>query len=68
LCIGLDWKPDIQLPAATAPISAAPTPAAGRSAVDIDASIKEQGDKIRQLKSDKAAKVYIANLKTIFLT
>lgn len=53
---GLDWKPDLKLPTAatTAPIVAAP---ASRTPADIDNSIKEQGDKIRKLKDDKAPKV-----------
>jgi bifunctional glutamyl/prolyl-tRNA synthetase len=48
---GLDWKPDIKLP------SAAPsTPSTG--AADIDGKIAVQGDKVRQLKGDKAPKVF----------
>jgi bifunctional glutamyl/prolyl-tRNA synthetase len=51
---GQDWKPGVQVAAAAAPVAA---PAADNKSVDsILAGIAAQGDKIRQLKSDKAAK------------
>lgn len=50
---GQDWKPGVQV---AAPAAAA-APAADNKSVDtILAGIAAQGDKIRQLKSDKAAK------------
>jgi bifunctional glutamyl/prolyl-tRNA synthetase len=55
---GSDWKPGVQPPTA-APAATAPaaTQSAGGSAADINTKIGVQGDKIRQLKADKAAKV-----------
>ncbi|XP_059478554.1 bifunctional glutamate/proline--tRNA ligase [Neocloeon triangulifer] len=51
---GTDWKPGVQVPAAAAPpAQAAPD---NKSVDSILADIAAQGDKIRQLKSDKAAK------------
>ena len=51
---GLEWKPDIVLPAAAA---AAPTKASGPgSPADIHTQIKAQGDKVRELKAAKAEK------------
>ena len=46
---GQDWKPGMSVPAAAA---AAP----GGSGADLSGSIKEQGDLVRKLKADKAAK------------
>jgi len=51
---GQDWKPGVQVPVA-APAAAAP-PSDNKSVDSILADIATQGDKIRQLKSDKAAK------------
>lgn len=51
---GMEWKPDIVLPAAPA---AAATPAeASKSPADIHREIKAQGDKVRELKAAKAEK------------
>ncbi|KAK8404604.1 hypothetical protein O3P69_007683 [Scylla paramamosain] len=51
---GLEWKPDIVLPAA-APAAAVPAEAS-KSPVDIHREIKAQGDKVRELKAAKAEK------------
>jgi bifunctional glutamyl/prolyl-tRNA synthetase len=56
---GLDWKPDIKLPSAA---SSAPS----TGAADIDGKVTAQGDKVRQLKGDKAPKVF--NFYFIFYT
>ena len=53
---GLDWKPDIKLPAAAPAAPVAATATAG-NAVEINEKIAAQGDKIRQLKASKATKV-----------
>ncbi|CAC5405711.1 EPRS [Mytilus coruscus] len=50
---GSDWKPGCVPPSTGTPPAAAST---GGSAVDINNKIVAQGDKVRQLKSDKAAK------------
>ena len=50
---GQDWKPGMSLPEAVSK----PEPSAGvGSAADMDAKIRSQGDKVRQLKGDKADK------------
>lgn len=66
---GKEWKPDQQPPPAAAAVvvekshqlqtSAAPPVAQGTDAKSINDQIVEQGNKIRQLKSDKAAKVVL---------
>ena len=50
---GKDWKPGAT-PAAAAPAAAA---ASGKSAQELDKEVTDAGNKVRQLKSDKAAKV-----------
>ena len=45
---GQDWKPGMTVPEAA--------PASGGSGADLSGSIKEQGDLVRKLKADKAAK------------
>lgn len=53
---GMEWKPDIVLPApAAAPAPTQEGPSTG-SAADIHQNIKVQGDKVRQLKAAKADK------------
>ncbi|CAB3368587.1 Hypothetical predicted protein [Cloeon dipterum] len=55
---GTDWKPGVQL-AAPAPKSEAPAAASAPDNKSVDSVLSEiakQGDKIRQLKADKAAK------------
>ncbi|XP_045124426.1 bifunctional glutamate/proline--tRNA ligase-like [Portunus trituberculatus] len=52
---GLEWKPDIVLPA-TATAAATTQPKASKSPVDIHREIKAQGDKVRDLKAAKAEK------------
>jgi len=52
---GADWKPGAAPPAAPAPAKPAATSSA--SAADINAQITDQGNKVRDLKSQKAAKV-----------
>lgn len=66
---GKEWKPDQQPPPAAAAVvvekshqlqtSAAQPVAQGTDAKSINDQIVEQGNKIRQLKSDKAAKVVL---------
>ena len=52
---GVEWKPDIQVPTVTkASSSAAAAPVA--DAGKLDKAVREQGDKVRQLKSEKASK------------
>merc|ERR1719278_987861 len=46
---GQDWKPGMSVPAA-------PAAASGGSGAERSAAIKEQGDIVRKLKADKAAK------------
>ncbi|XP_063428728.1 bifunctional glutamate/proline--tRNA ligase-like isoform X1 [Mytilus trossulus] len=53
---GSDWKPGCAPPSTGAPSATASTGGAG---VDINNKIAAQGDKVRQLKSDKAAKADI---------
>ena len=50
---GKDWKPGATPPGA----AAAPAASGGKSAQDLDKEITDAGNKVRQLKSDKAAKV-----------
>lgn len=65
----VDWKPDFVPPQSSAP--AAPSAAAagasdGSAAKDLDSQIKAQGDRVRQLKTEKASaeavKVEVAKL------
>jgi len=51
---GNDWKPGMTVPDTGK--ASSPAPASGSSPVDINAAIVAQGDKVRQLKADKAAK------------
>ncbi|XP_050737054.1 bifunctional glutamate/proline--tRNA ligase-like [Eriocheir sinensis] len=53
---GIEWKPDVVLPAAAA--AAPPQQAVGgaRTAATIHSDIKAQGDKVRELKAKKAEK------------
>lgn len=50
---GIEWKPDVVLPS-SAPESSAS--AGGQSADGVHALIKEQGDKVREMKANKADK------------
>lgn len=59
---GKDWKPGAA-PAA-APVQAKPAPSISASAADINAQIIEQGNKVRDLKSQKAAKVNLTEQYT----
>ncbi len=54
---GKDWKPGAHKPAAPVPTPAPAPPAGLASADDINENIVQQGNKVRQLKADKAAKV-----------
>jgi bifunctional glutamyl/prolyl-tRNA synthetase len=59
---GQDWKPGVQVAAAApAPVQAKPAPSGATSAADINAQIIEQGNKVRDLKSQKAAKVNLTD-------
>ena len=52
---GIDWKPGVAVPGATEAPGA-----------EVEAKIKAQGDKVRQLKTDKAEKAEIeAAVKTL---
>jgi bifunctional glutamyl/prolyl-tRNA synthetase len=57
---GKDWKPGAAPAAAPVPAKAA-APSSGASAADINSQITEQGNKVRDLKSQKAAKVNSRN-------
>jgi bifunctional glutamyl/prolyl-tRNA synthetase len=57
---GIDWSPNVTLPQAPAPAPAVKTEAtSGVDAASLDSKIREQGDKVRDLKTKKADKVSI---------
>lgn len=61
---GKDWKPGVTpvpVTAAAAPVLAAapPNPASGNDATNLNAKITEQGNKIRQMKTDQAPMVLL---------
>ncbi|KAK4306721.1 hypothetical protein Pmani_021479 [Petrolisthes manimaculis] len=58
---GIEWKPDVVLPVTASPAASSGTTVAHsqKSAVEIHQSIKEQGDKVRNLKVNKADKATI---------
>ena len=56
---GMDWKPGVAIPADKPAAAAAPPSGGSGDAASINQKIVEQGDKIRQLKSEKAAKVIV---------
>ena len=51
---GKDWKPDAA-PAQAKPVASAPS--SGGSEAELNQKIKDVGDKVRDLKANKAAKV-----------
>ena len=62
-CTGKDWKPGAHQPAAS------PAPSGGASAGDgdeLNEKITDQGNKVRQLKGDKAAKVRFYSILSLF--
>jgi len=56
---GKDWKPPADLKAASPPAPAKPSVELSGPAAQLDAAIKEQGEAVRKLKSEKAEKAAV---------
>lgn len=61
---GIEWKPDVVLPSSALESSA---PVGGQSAQAVHAQIKEQGDKVREMKANKADKESIKQAVDVLL-